>query len=116
MSTELLIEILKITGYVLLGGLSLYLKTKETLKEKAAGAIAEAETEYKDVTNAGGAKFECAVEKLYALVPAAFKPVITRAIIGNIIQSVFDSVEAYAKTQLNKIAEKITAGNGEQGE
>ena len=102
MSTELIIEVVKIGGYIILGGLALYLNTKGSLKEKAASFIAEAEETYKDATNAGGVKFEYVVDKLYLLVPSAFKLFITRDMIGQIVQGAFDAIESYAKTQLDK--------------
>ena len=105
MSVELMIEILKIIGYILLGGLSLYLKTKENLKEKACCVITEAETKYQDMTNAGEAKFEYAIDKLYAQIPAVFKPFMTRTMIGTIVQTVFESVESYARLRLDKLAD-----------
>ncbi len=109
MSTGLMIEIVKILGYIVLGGLALYLNTKGSLKEKAASFIAEAEEAYKDASNAGGAKFEYVVDKLYALVPTALKLVIPRAMISDLVQKAFDAAEAYAKTQLDKAVARMEA-------
>ncbi|MEM1486036.1 hypothetical protein V6615_14370 [Oscillospiraceae bacterium PP1C4] len=108
MTTELIIEILKVVGYALLGGLILYFKTKESLREKVAGIITEAEEAYKDTTNTGGIKFEYAVDKLYSLIPSALKVFVTREMTEKIVQSTFDNLEAYAKTQLDKLVEKVT--------
>ncbi len=112
MEAALLIEIVKVIGYLVLGGIALYLNTKGNLKGKAAAFITEAEEAYKDATNAGGVKFEYVVDKLYALVPAALKIFITRKMLAQIVQGTFDSIEAYAVTQLDKAAEAAKASIG----
>ncbi len=91
MEAALLIEIVKVIGYLVLGGIALYLNTKGNLKGKAAAFITEAEEAYKDATNAGGVKFEYVVDKLYALVPAALKIFITRKMLAQIVQGTFDA-------------------------
>ena len=121
MELEQVIEILKYVLIVVCGGLSLYFKysTKAQTKAKqiqktiaditakAVIFIKEAEEKYKDVTNAGGQKFEEVVTKLYDLVPSALRNIITRDMIAQIVQSTFDEIEAYAKTQLDKAVDKI---------
>ena len=109
MTVENIITVLGAVGYILLGGLALYLNTKGNLKEKAAGFIADAEEQYQDATKAGGAKFEWAVEQLYGLVPKVLKPLITRKVIGQIVQFAFEKGEAYAKMQLDKFANTLQA-------
>lgn len=109
MSTETILAGLQIVGYIALGGLALYLKTKGKLKEQAAGFIADAEEQYKDSTKAGGQKFEWAVEQLYGLVPKVLKPVITRKMVSQIVQFAFEKGEAYAQLQLDKLANTIQA-------
>ncbi len=111
MSMESIIEILKIVGYIILGGAALYIKSRgnivSDIASKVAAVIAEAEAEYKDVTKAGGQKFEFAVGKLYELVPAILKPVITKDLISQMVQSAFDGVETYSQTQIDKLAASI---------
>ncbi len=109
MNTEIILEIIKIVGYIILGGIALYLNTKSSLKEKASGYIAEAEEAYKDATNAGGIKFEYVVDKLYSIIPTALKVFFTRDMLSAIVQKAFDAVEAYAKTQLDKASASLPA-------
>lgn len=98
------------------GGLALYFKfsTKAQTKAKeiqeliaqitaqAVVYIAEAEKDYKDTTQSGGKKFEQVVSKLYDLVPDALHGIITRAMIAEIVQSTFDEIQEYVRTQLDK--------------
>jgi hypothetical protein len=91
---------------IALGALSAYLKTNEKIKSSSVKYIAEAEEIYKDATKAGGQKFAWVVDTLYNLVPAPMRIVITRSCIENIVQSTFDSIEAYAKAQLDKTIDK----------
>ena len=113
MSTETIITVLQVGGYILLGGLSLYLKAKgnitSQIASKAATIIAEAENVYKDATKAGGAKMAYVVDKLYLLVPDIFKPFITRKVVESIVQAAFDGAESYAERQLDKLSVTIQA-------
>lgn len=124
MELEQVIEIVKYGLITICGGLSLYFKystkaqtkakqIQETIADITAKAvifIKEAEERYKDVTNAGDQKFEEVVTKLYDLVPSALRNIITRDMIAQIVQSTFDEIEAYAKTQLDKAVDKIEIG------
>ena len=49
------------------------------------------------------------MERLYGLVPKVLKPLITRKVIGQIVQFAFEKGEAYAKMQLDKFADTIQA-------
>ena len=109
MTAETIITVLQVVGYIALGGVALYLKTKENLKEQAAGFIADAEEKYKDATKAGGQKFEWAVGQLYGLVPKVLKPLITRKVVGKIVQFAFEKGETYAKIQLDKLVNTVQA-------
>lgn len=88
---------------LLLGGCALYFNYNGKLREKAASLIVQAEETYKDVTKAGGLKFSWVVDSLYAMVPLFLRPLITRAFIEILVQSVFDSVQEYAKLQLDRL-------------
>ena len=79
------------------------LNHKGNLYEYAERAIAMAEDAYKDITKSGGKKFEYAVDLVYTQIPIPLRVFFTRDVLANIIQSVFDRMEDYAKTQLNKI-------------
>lgn len=109
------LEVLKIIGLAILGGLSLYFQYNKKLQEKikdvvknAAMIIKKAEEVYKDSTKAGGAKFEYAVNQLHSMIPAPFDRVITKEMIAEIVQSTFEEMEAYAKEQLDKVVDPIT--------
>lgn len=106
---------------VVVGGLSLYLKTSAKAQAKAKEVqetmalimgeavvyIRKAEEDYKDSTKKGGEKFEEVVDKLDSLVPAALKPIITKDRIEDIVQSTFDEVEKYVKLQLDNTVDKL---------
>lgn len=106
MSIETIFEIIKWVAILLLGGLSLYFKSKTALIEKVTGYIAQAEIKYKEATKAGGQKFEWVIDHLYVYVPAWLRPLITREVISQIVQYVFDGVQAYAKLQLDRLTDK----------
>ncbi|MDF2678214.1 MAG: hypothetical protein K0Q97_2558 [Bacillota bacterium] len=100
---QILIPILTI----IFGFLSAYFKQNDKLKCSAIKYITEAEEMYKDVSKAGGTKFAWVVDILYNLVPNPLKFLFTKKVIEAIVQSTFDGIEAYAKTQLDKSADKM---------
>lgn len=108
MNTELLYTILVTVGTIVFGFLSAYLKTKSTLKEKVNEGITTAEEIYRDSTKAGGEKFEWVINFLYEYIPSILKPIFTRDMISNIIQSAFDEIQKYATQQLDKLVNKVT--------
>ncbi|NCU30398.1 hypothetical protein EOM57_01185 [Candidatus Saccharibacteria bacterium] len=110
------LEVLKTLGLIILGGLSLYFQYNKKLQEKikdvvvnAAMLIKKAEEIYKDSTKAGGEKFEYVVNQLHEMIPNPFNRIITKEMISNIVQSTFEEMEAYAKEQLDKVAETVIA-------
>lgn len=113
MNTELLYTILVTIGTVGFGFLSAYLRTKSTLKDKVNEGIATAEEIYKDSTKAGGEKFEWVIDFLYQYIPSVLKPIFTRDMISNIIQSAFDEIQKYATQQLDKLVNKVTGEKSE---
>lgn len=98
---------------ILLGALSAYLKTNEKLRNSSIKYITEAEEMYKDVSKAGGQKFSWVVGTLYNIVPVPLRVVITKKCIEKIVQSTFDGIEAYAKTQLDKAIDKYLVEKSE---
>ena len=121
MDTKEILELLQSVLMLLCGGLALYFKFSVKAQTKAKQVqevfveitaktvifIKEAEEQYKDTTNAGGEKFEQVVNKLHALIPVGLHGIITKDMIGEIVQSTFDEIEEYVKIQLDKVAEKI---------
>ena len=75
---------------VIFGFITSYIRTKSELINKAGDFINKAEEDYKDVSKAGAYKFEWVVETLYGFVPAPMKMFITRQMISEITQKVFD--------------------------
>lgn len=94
---------------LLLGGCALYFHYNGRLKEYASSLILQAEQEYKDVTKAGGQKFNWVVDALYEVVPLVLRPLITRTFIEALVQSIFDSIQGYAKLQLDRLLEGAAA-------
>jgi len=116
------IEVIKYLLFALLGAAAAYYKSRpqlqtrakeaegwlERLRGMAAEYIARAEGAYQG-TKRGGEKFEWVVGSLYALLPEPVRPFISRETVGDIVQGVFDSVEAYAARQLDR----MTGAGGE---
>lgn len=98
---------------IVFGFLASYLNTKQNVKGQISKFITDAENEYKDATKAGGRKFAWVVDKAYSLVPAIFKPFITEAKIGEVVQAIFNVMDAFAKAQLNKVVDKVPAINAD---
>lgn len=107
MDAKLIIDILQIAACLILGGLALYFKQNEKLKERATELIAEAETVYKDAAKAGGQKHEYVVNNLYSMIPSPLKIVFTKDMIATIVDNAFQWVESYAKDQLDRVVDKI---------
>ncbi len=121
MNLEMILNVVQLVAYIVLGGLAIWFKTsekaqkkakeiQETLAELGAQAIIlikQAEEDYRDVTNAGGDKFNQVVEQLYSLVPNGLNKIIDREMISDLVQSTFDEIEEYVKLQLDKATEKI---------
>lgn len=115
MDLNTVLELLKYGVMIALGGLSLYFKyskkaqtkakeVQEKIAEITANAvilIKQAEADYKDVTKAGGQKFNQVVDQLYSLVPDGFNKIITKNMIEEIVQSTFDQIEEYTKLKLD---------------
>lgn len=99
---EIIVPILTIV----LGALTAYLKANEKLRSSSIKYITEAEELYKDVSKAGGQKFSWVVDTLYNLVPVPLRIIVSRSCIEKIVQSSFNSIEAYAKTQIDKAVDK----------
>lgn len=91
---------------IVLGFFSVYYKGSAKLQAFAAKYIKEAEETYKD-TISGGQKFQIVMGKLYALIPAAFRPFIPESFLSAIVQNIFDQIDAYAKSQLDKAVGKL---------
>lgn len=99
---ELIIPLLT----VMLGALSAYLRTNEKIINSSIKYITEAEEMYKDVSKAGGQKFTWVVDTLYNMVPRPLRIVITKKCVEKMVQASFNSIEAYAKTQIDKAVDK----------
>ena len=91
---------------VIFGALSAYLRTNEKIKESSIKYITEAEEMYKDVSKAGGQKFNWVVDTLFNMVPSPLRIIFTKPCIEKIVQSTFNGIEAYAKTQIDKAIDK----------
>ena len=101
------VQIITTVLLVIAGYFVSYFKTKSKLIDSATAAIVHAENTYSSYTKAGQDKFNWAVNYLYELVPAPLKFIFTQEMIGKIVQTVFDKIEAYANKQLDKIVDKI---------
>lgn len=86
-----------------------------SVKAKIYAATEDAVNEAEKTDKKAGEKMEFAVNQIYALVPAAFKPFITKAVIERIVQKAFDKIEEYAKKQVEDRkgveSENLSKGN-----
>lgn len=119
MDLQTILSVLGTIGTILLGALSIYLKTSVKAKTKAKEIadkigevtaqavvfIANAEKEYKDWT--GGEKFTRVVDQLYASIPEGINMIITREMIEDIVQSTFDQIKEYTTAKMDETVEKI---------
>lgn len=108
MDLNTFLEFFHIIIYIVLGGLAIYFRSNEKIKEKATEFITEAESMYADTLKAGGKKNTYVVNKLYDLVPVPLRVIITRRMVATIVDNTFKSVESYANQQLDKTISKIT--------
>ena len=75
---------------IVFGYLVSYAKTKTALISKAGEFINKAEDEYKSVSKAGNIKFEYVTGVLYESIPTPMKMFITKPMVDEITQKVFD--------------------------
>ena len=99
------ITIIETVALIVMGGIIAYYKSTAKLKGVVAELIAEAEQAF-DSTKSGGKRFAWVVNKLYELIPAPLKAIINKQMIEQIVQGTFDSMAAYAKTQLDRAVDK----------
>ena len=84
-----------------------YLKAKGHITEEAAHQIAIAEEAFSTVEKAGEKKMQYCIDALYDLIPAPVKLFLTREMIGEIVQRVFDNVEKYKDAWIDKAASEL---------
>lgn len=99
-------QIISTVLWIVFGFIVTYLKTKTDIIELAKEQINHAEIMYNEA-HAGEKKMDFVVKYIYKFIPAPMRFIFTEEAIQSIAQNVFDSIEAYAKTQLDKIAGKI---------
>lgn len=80
-----------------------YFKTNSKFKDKIAALCNYAESQF----DKGADKKQYVIDTIYSIVPIALKPILNKTIIGMMVQSTFDSIEEYAKKQLDKTTNKI---------
>lgn len=82
--------------------LSYYFSIKTKIQEAAGNAINAAE----QLNAIGIEKLEVATGQVYALVPTALKPFLTKELVRQIVQFTFDRMKEFAIEQENKNKEK----------
>lgn len=101
---------------IIFGALSAYLRAHDKLTNSSIKYITQAEEMYKDISNAGGQKFEWVVDTLYNMIPSPLKVIVNRKFIAKIVQETFDGIEQYAKTQLDKAIDKYVLNKLEENQ
>ena len=84
-----------------------YLKAKGAVTEEAAHQIAVAEEVYASAEKAGEKKMQLCIDTLYELVPYQVRLFLTREMVGQIVQRVFDQVEKYKDVWIDKAASEL---------
>ena len=111
MDKTLLINIIWFVVLFVLGAvarfITAYLKAKGEVTEEAAHQIAVAEEAFATMEKAGEKKMQFCIDALYDLIPAPVKLFLTRQMIGEIVQRVFDNVEKYKDVWIEAAAESI---------
>ena len=111
MDKTLLINIIWFAVLFVLGAvarfITAYLKAKGVVTEEAAHQIAVAEEAFATMEKAGEKKMQYCIDALYDLIPAPVKLFLTREMIGEIVQKVFDQVEKYKDVWIEAAAESI---------
>lgn len=97
------IEAIKYITMLILGAASVYYQSNAKLRDTANKYIATAQVLYTD----NGARFNWVVTEIYKAVPVALKPFITKALVGKIVQSMFDGAKAYAKAAADKVVDSL---------
>lgn len=92
---------------IVFGYLVSYAKTKTALISKAGEFINKAEDEYKSVSKSGNIKFEYVTGVLYESIPTPMKMFITKPMVDEITQKVFDQIADFATKQLDKVVDNI---------
>lgn len=106
MEKEQIIRIAMLAAMLILGFVADYMKTRKDITGAVAGKIEEAEKLYADYTKAGGQKFEWVVDTLYNLVPVWLRPILSRDVISQLVQTTFDTIQNYAYRQADKWLKK----------
>ncbi len=111
MDKTLLINIIWFVVLFVLGAvarfITAYLKAKGVVTEEAAHQIAVAEEAFATMEKAGEKKMQYCIDALYDLIPAPVKLFLTREMIGEIVQRVFDNVEKYKDAWIDKAASEL---------
>lgn len=97
------IEAVKYVAMLILGAATLYFQSNSKLKDTANKYIATAQVLYTD----NNKRYEWVVNEAYKVVPTGLKPFITKALVGKIVQSMFNGAKAYAKAAADKAVEAI---------
>lgn len=89
--------------WIVLGFITTYVKTRTDIIETAEGLIAQAEEAYSDVSKSGSLKMKYVVSIIMNMIPKPLQMIFNEEMVETICQSVFDSIDAYAKVQLDKV-------------
>lgn len=88
--------------------LAFYYQIKNKIMSKVNGAIDDAEAS----GEVGAEKKAAVVVQLQGLIPAVFKPFLTKERLEVIVQAAFDRIESYAEKQ---VAKEIKSREGDNG-
>lgn len=115
MDLNSILDVLQWVAYFVLGGLAIYMNVsgkakglKTALTDFITNVVVfinQAEDENEKI---GEEKKAEVVEKIYSMLPKTAQKIITKELIDEVVQGVFDEVKAYAVKQLDKAMESAT--------
>lgn len=89
---------------VILGFLVSYYKANAKFRGYIATLINDAES----LTSTGAEKKAWVVDQIYAILPTWLKPVLSKTILGMMVQAAFDSMKQYATKLMDAATDKLT--------
>ena len=98
MNWELILTIVSSVITVAAAILGYYQYIKKRIEQEALNSINKAE----ETDKIGEEKMQDAIERVYGMIRAVAKPVISNEMVELVIQRVFDEVEEYARKQIEK--------------
>lgn len=97
LNSEIIPEIVLLITTVAGSALTVVARVQRKLKDNTVQFIGRAEEKFADQENAGGAKHDYVVNKLYSQVPAVFRPFVSKERLSGLVNGTFESVNRFSE-------------------